>query len=773
MHRVELLAPAGTKASFIGAINAGANAIFMAGQRYGARAFADNFSETELEESIFYAHTRGVEVFIVVNTLMFDNEIEALLSYTDTLVKHKIDALIVQDLGLIKLFCDRYPNTPIHASTQVNAHNIAHVKFLKSLGVKRVILARETSIDVIRQIKQEIDIELEVFIHGALCVSYSGNCLMSSILNKRSGNRGACSYSCRLPYELIKDDEVISESSYLMSAKDLMTIEYINELIEAGVDSFKIEGRMRKPEYVIQTVLSYRKAIDAYLENKTINTKEEISKLERVFNRDYTKGYMFNEIPKDINNSYRPNHVGIKAGVVLDYQKGFATIKLSESLRNGDGYRVIGEIDYGNDVTYMEDKTGKIIKEAYAGQTIKLEVKQKVIIGSDLYKTTDSALEKGLEIYLNTNYKVFPLKGYVKAYVDKKLTLSVSVGSKVLEVSSEEELAFAINQPTLEDSIMDSFKLGDTPFYFEELIVYTDQLTFVPKKVISDLRRQMVEMIYQTQTIRTERTIKPSVFHNGFVYNDQESLIVKVHTKDQMKAAIEAGIETIYYDDILDITGIEHSNLIPVKKRIYEQDSDYLIKGPSVINEIGMLIHNETKYPLYAEEFLNVTNIYTANVLSNFGVERITLSSELDAPLVSEFSNRYLTQFGGRPNLEMVIYGKKDLMISKYCPVAKSYGYKPNCKLCFKNQYYLKDQSNGKFALLNDGNCNMRIMDSMPVVLIDKIESLRNAHIKTFRLDFTTESSKQTKEIILSFKRALEGKVKALNILKFRTGRYV
>ncbi|MFA6801151.1 MAG: U32 family peptidase, partial [Acholeplasmataceae bacterium] len=416
MNKVELLAPAGTKEAFIHAINAGANAIFMAGQKFGARAFATNFTVEDIIDAIAYAHLRHVLVYITINTLTFDDEIEDLLAYTDDLVKHHVDALIVQDIGVMALLIQRYPNTAIHASTQVNAHHVSQVKFLKSLGVKRVILARETNLQTIKEIKKAVDIELEVFIHGALCISYSGNCLMSSILNHRSGNRGSCAYSCRLPYQLLEENKVISDKTYLLSAKDLMTLEYIDELIEAGIDSFKIEGRMRKETYVSQTVAIYRKSMEAYNQQKTLDLTHDIDLLKRVFNRAYTKGYMFDEIPKDINNDFRPNHIGINIGKVIDYKQSYALIQLTESLENGDGFRIIGDHDYGNIVTFMKNTNDEVVKKALLNDQVWLKIKERVSIGDLVYKTLDAALEKSLSVFSDENYKLIPLKGYVKAF---------------------------------------------------------------------------------------------------------------------------------------------------------------------------------------------------------------------------------------------------------------------------------------------------------------------------------------------------------------------
>jgi putative protease len=748
----------------------------MAGHRFGARAFAENFTEADLKEAIDYAHLRGVSVFIVVNTLMFDDEISEVIKYTDELVKNNIDALIVQDIGLIKIFCERYPNTAIHASTQVNAHNLNHVLFLKSLGVKRVILARETSLDVIKAIKATVDIELEVFIHGALCVSFSGNCLISSIINKRSGNRGECAYNCRLPYKLVKETEVIAEESYLMSAKDLMTLEYLEDLIEAGVDSFKIEGRMRKKEYVTQTVLSYKKAIDAYFAGRKIDKTAEIDKLKRVFNRDYTKGYMFNEVPKELNNDFRPNHMGVEIGKVLSYTNNLAEIHLNEDLRNGDGFRIVGSHDYGNTVTFMQRKNGTIIKEAYKGETIFLEVKETVFKDSLLFKTTDSTLEKELIIYQNPNYKIVPLKAFLKVFVGSPIEIDLTDDQgHYIHLESDYVVEQFKTTPLDETTIQTQFlKFGDTPYFFEELSIYTDHISFVPVKMFNEFRRMLIEQLNSTRTERDSRIIEThNHIENGFIYDDQERLVVKVHTKEQLEVAIESNIETIYYDDLIDIKDFNHPNLIPATKRILEDIKDYHIDGLTLVNELGGIYLGQGKYPIITDEFVNVTNIHTAALLSTKGVLRISLSSELDKDHILAFSSAYHQYYQGYPNLEMVLYGHKDLMISKYCPVAKTFDYKPNCKLCFKNQYYIQDHTTGKFALLNDGNCNMRIMDPMPLLLIDQIEALRRANIKTFRLDFTTESKTKMKSIIKSFKQALDQKPYKIELDRYRTGRFI
>jgi U32 family peptidase len=772
LKNIELLAPSGSKESLIGAINAGANAIYLAGKRFGARAYAANFEEDEIKSLIRYAHLRGVFVYVAINTLIFNDEVDDLLAYTDFLVNQDVDAFIVADLGMISLLTKRYPNTEIHASTQVNTHNINQVKFLKELGVKRIVLARETSIDVIKQIKKNIDIEIEVFVHGALCVCYSGNCLMSSMIGGRSGNRGECAQPCRLPYKLYKGPQLISDESYLLSTKDLMTLEYVDQLIDAGVDSFKIEGRMRKPEYVIQSVLSYKKAIEAYQERKVIQLSNEIFKLKKVFNREYTKGYILNEKPNDINNSYRPNHLGVELGTVIDYKDNKAIISLVDTLEINDGYRIIGTKDYGNIVSRII-KGDVLVKKAFPNEIIKLDVSEKIEIGSKILKTLDANLESSLSIFLDENYKTISLKGEVNAYIGNFLKLDIKDFNYSISLQSEKVLEKASNVAVNKEQITDQIsKLGNTPFYFEELIVNTDNECFIPIKLMNELRRQAIDEIKAlreinrrdhqiVQTKETFKDSKPTPFE----------LTVKVTTKEQYDAVAQAGIETIYYEDILDIKS-QNRHTFKVLKRI-QQKGNHLINEPSVVHEVGSLLSNPSQHPMITGEFFNVTNIYTANLLFQHHALRVTLSPELSKVRVKEFIDIFRRKLNYHPNLELVVYGRVDLMISKYCPIAKTYKTKQDCHLCELNQYYLEDRMKSKFPLINDGNCNIRILNHKPHHLIEYVLDIKESGIEKIRLDFTTERKDEVLDVINQFKKAMDGELIKPNPKGITYGRFL
>lgn len=771
MSHVELLAPAGNLEAMIGAINAGADAVYLGGKKFGARAFSNNFEEQNLIDAIRYAHLRSVFVYVTINTLIFDDEVEDLLQFTDLLVKHHVDALIVQDLGMMDLLIRRYPNVAIHASTQMNIHNISQVKFLKKLGVKRIVMARETPLSLIRQIKKQVDIELEVFVHGALCVSYSGQCLMSSMQGGRSGNRGACAQPCRLTYKLFKENQVVSNQSYLLSTKDLMTIEYIDQLIEAGVDSFKIEGRMRKPEYVIQTVLSYRKAIENVQKKVKMNLNQEIDKLERVFNRAYTKGYVMDEDPKAINNEFRPNHLGVPIGTVINYKNHKAVIQLTGTLSVNDGYRIIGESDYGNLVSRIMINN-QLVKTAHASDIIELDVPETVSKGSMVVKTLDQELESDLAAYLDPNYKLIGIKAYVYAKQNEPFRMRITDGKNTVESISEEILERAEQAPVTKSQIIEQCsKLGNTPFYLISIDVDTDNHIFIPIKKINELRRKAIEQLMIKILSRSESVICENIDLGPSGFSDQPSqMVVKVTTEDQLSAAITRNIGTIYHEDLLHVTSNGNTTFIPALKRI----RFYLKKTESqqvVIQELGNLL--EPNQSLIADEFLNVTNIYTTHLLSQYHVKSVTLSPEIGRENLLAFSKRYEQKFGTKPSLELVVYGREDLMISKYCPIAKTYKTKVDCHLCELNQYSLQDRLGQKMPLINDGNCNIRILNSKPLELIEYLDEIKRLGIQTLRLNFTVEDREETEHVIKNYQNAInDGKIK-LNSKTYTTGRYL
>ncbi len=774
MDKVELMSPVGDKQAFIGAINAGCDALYLAGKKFGARAGAPNFEQSELSELIRFAHLGDVKVYVTVNTLIFDDEINSLLEYTDYLVQNHVDALIVQDFGVMSMLCSRYPNTPIHASTQTNTYSLEQALFLERLGIKRIILARETNLQTAIRIKQNTKLEVEVFVHGALCVSYSGNCLFSSMFGGRSANLGECAQPCRLPYSLVRENEDLNEPSYLLSSKDLMTLDKIPELIESGIHAFKIEGRMRKPEYVIETTRQYRMAINLHYANKTIDTFQAIDRLKRVFNRDYTNGFLFFAKPHTTNQSLRPNHIGVEAGIVESCRQGKLTLRLMDNLQVGDGVRFLSGSDYGMEISRIQ-RNNEYVKMAEIGDLITLDVSVPIDIGTMMVKTLDKTIDMEAKLFLDPSYKRVPFEGKFVVQLDKPLILTLSALGHTASITSEFIAVLAIKQPTLISQMRDQLdKLGNTPYYWDKLEIIADENLFIPVKILNELRRNAFSLWEDEMTARTFPAINKyfSTFHGKF-RSASPGVVAKVETLDQFHVVVNSGIKIIYFNDSLSIEpamypGIE---MYAVKNRIAQKITTSSPALPSVISDLGQI--PEPGIAWIGDQFMNVTNIYSAAFLADHGASYVTLSPELQQSRLESFYTTYLNIFGHNPNLEIVVYGRLDLMISKYCPIAKSTGInRTQCNLCLENQYYLKDRSDGLFPLLNDGFCNIRLLHSKPVFLLDNLAFLKIAGITRFRFDFTTENSEETKTILKLWSLAENNNLPKLEKTRFTTGRF-
>src|SRR5581483_8231549 len=387
--------------ALVAAVENGADAVYLAGQHFGARKFARNFTDEELRRGIDFAHVRGVKVFVTVNTLVFNEEFRDLVPFLATIREAGADAIIVQDLGVMRVLRDLFPDLPLHISTQATVHNSKGVQWLEDLGAERAILAREMTLKDITQMKQKSGAELETFVHGALCYCYSGQCLMSSVIGERSGNRGACAYTCRLPYDMTANGEVMPEveQKHVLSSKDLNQIESIPQLIESGVTSFKIEGRMKRPEYVAVVTRAYRNAIDRHYAGDFHITQDEHRAVMAVFNREFTPGYLEGKEKWAFTSWDTDGNRGTPLGEVVASGRGFVTVKLFDVLHVKDGISVIhaphegsqrdeAPEEYGFTVSQI-DFGGRWITEASPGMTVTLKGFAPSSPGDKVYKTAD------------------------------------------------------------------------------------------------------------------------------------------------------------------------------------------------------------------------------------------------------------------------------------------------------------------------------------------------------------------------------------------------
>ena len=424
----EILSPCGSMEAFLAAISAGADAVYLAGKMFGARSFANNFTDEELVYVINYAHLYGVKVYVTCNILIFEHEVENFLNFIEFLHKNNVDAVIMQDIGMIDLVHKTFPNLEIYGSTQMHIHNLEGAFMAKALGLKRIVLARETPLTLVKEIKEKTGLEVEVFVHGALCVSYSGMCLFAASIGPRSGNRGTCSGCCRLPYQVLNSKkEVLNTEKYPLSMKDLMTLQELDKLIAAGVDSFKIEGRMKSPSYVYTTTKLYKETRDNYLKTKKIViNKKDIYNLKNIFARPYTKGYLLNANNNDVIFPKSPNHQGVKVGEVVKTSKNLVKIKCSDTISIHDGLRIVNDdFEYGLVLNEFR-KNNKQVYKAFKNDYITFRVNKLIPINSRVIRTYASEIEDNISNEIKNKKRRVPISLKIIIQKEKPIKLIIT-----------------------------------------------------------------------------------------------------------------------------------------------------------------------------------------------------------------------------------------------------------------------------------------------------------------------------------------------------------
>lgn len=589
---MELLVPAGDINSFYAALNNGADAIYLSGKMFGARSYAKNFTADELKTVLKLGKIYGVKIYVTMNTLVKENEVEDFLKEVEFLYSLGVDAILMQDFGMISLCLEKYPNLVIHASTQVNSSSYETIKLLYEMGVKRVVLPREMSVDEIKKI--DIPIEIEVFIHGALCVSYSGNCLFSSMLGGRSGNRGECVGSCRLPYKLYKDKTLIDEG-YLLSMKELNTSLDIKQL-PSNITSLKIEGRMKSPSYVGFITKYYRKILD----DEELTTKD-LEDLKSMFYRGFTKGHLFND--EDLINKKSPNHLGSHLGKVIDVNDDRIRIELDRPLLQGDGIR-FRESNKGMIVNFLYDLKDNLINKGNPKQIVEVDNKVKLTSLDEVRKTTD----KFLEITDFTIIRKVPINIEVKAKVGEVFTLSFSDLSHTVTYTGN-VVEKSINNPISKERLISQLeKLGNTPFVSKHINIDMDEDIFIRIGDLNVARRTL-----------SERLI-------GERLNDYKEPIINEVTFDK--------INTKEIIDLEDYQVVER-NPFNIKD---------ILKDKSIVSNL----YKPTS-DVVASYHLNVFNSYTAYYLYKLGYKAVTLSVELNNIELKDLIESIRKRFGNIP----------------------------------------------------------------------------------------------------------------------------
>jgi len=771
MSTIELLAPVGHREGLMAAVANGADAIYIGGAAFGARKEAA-FNHEELIEAIKFCHLHQVKVYVTVNTTVFDSELDDLTEYINFLYLNDVDAIIVQDIGVANLVKQLYPDFELHFSTQMTLHNTKGVEFAKNFGASRAVIARENTIEDIRAMS-EVGIELETFVHGALCFSYSGQCLMSSMIGGRSGNRGACAQTCRLPYELVDltTQETLDSKmgSYLLSPRDLKTIDQIGELIETGVTSFKIEGRLKKAEYVAAVVKAYRQAIDSYLATKQVKVPTESHEdMEQIFNRGFTKGYLFHESGPDWIGADRPNHRGILIGKVTQVKDKRVVILLTKELDLQDGLRFVGVKDYGYQVQKMFVK-GADVKKANPG-LVEMECPFPVMVGMEVYKTTSVALAKRLE---KTEIGAIPIYGEVSAKVGESFHLTIwdEIGHTVT-VSNPEPIERAKTTPLGEERLRKQLcKTGSTPFVFELLTIKLDEQMTMPISVLNQLRRQALDQLEQLRQqhycrqVSEVEIVKPT----PYIGSDEVKLTVSVRQMKQLMAVLEQQeVHEVYYKNLKTFSqaftfAMEKGRLLtPHLPRVVSDSAMDMIVNkfrelpiPGVlVGDYGVLEALKAEsYPVLADFSFNANNVQSLEVLKELGVKRGTLSYE-----VTKKQIKALMAKAPLP-VEAIVYGRAPMMVTKHCPLKLHFqGEAGKCQghYCMKGSYGVRDRKDKVMPILKTGKCLIEIFNAQRLILIEYLQELKAMGVRNFRLEFTNEEPEEVAQIVQAYVGALK-----------------
>lgn len=723
----ELLAPAGNMEALRAAVSNGCDAVYLGLEKFGARAYSDNFTIESLAEAIDYAHLRDVKIYVTMNTIVFEDEIADMQEQLEQLNAIGVDGIIVQDLAVFDYVAGNFVDMEVHCSTQMGIDDLEGTLLFKEMGADRVVMAREVDIADVKQIRKAAKIPIEVFVHGALCVSYSGNCLMSGLIGYRSGNRGRCVGSCRKPYELLDRETGLSfGTSYLLSMKDLNTIDHIEEL--KSIDSLKIEGRMKEPAYVANVVKRYREALDGDIR------QTDKDALQKTFNRTYTEGYMFGEEPGNITNIQRPNNFGYEIGKVRGSYKGMYEIALTKTLHQNDIIRIDHENEDVNlSVARLYDKDGMLINQA--DKTCYIKIKEKLSPGDVVYKTKDYLFYKELEADLDKEFRRFPLDLKVYAYPGAALVIDAEGFGLQYLYESEEILEEAVNNPTDREQVVKHLsRLGDTVFTLGD-VEFESYNAFVPAKLLNSARRQIVQGLYDAKLAKWKKRTKEDVPRESIAFPLQKPyLTATVTTQEQYDACKACGIKDVYFD-----------NIIRRNQNVYEDREGELLLG----GYGGIYRYRDTN-PFVTDYSLNVVNAASCYDLYRLGAKRVTLSYELNRRQIQELIASYEEVNGGNPALEMIVYGRAPLLFTKYCPLKKM----GQCGSCRKRSYELKDEY-GEFPVLNHEDCSTTILNGKVLNLLDEMPQIDG--VEAFRLNFTIESGAEVKRVIGLAQQKLAG----------------
>jgi len=771
----ELLSPAGDWDCVRAAVANGADAVYFGMPRFNARMRAENFSEKELPEVVAFLHNHGVKAYVALNVLIFTDELEVAVSELRTLADAGVDAVIIQDVGLAEISRRMFPDLRVHASTQMTITSPEGVRFAESLGVRQVVLARELSLRELE--KFPAILPLETFVHGALCVAYSGQCLTSEALGRRSANRGECAQACRMPYELVVDGVVqdLGDKRYLLSPQDLAAVREIPALLERGVVSFKIEGRLKSPEYVAAVTRVYRKALDAAMEGRPSEpAPEDWYQLEMTFSRGLFSGWMHGVNHQELVSARFGKKRGALVGRVTRVGRDFAEIDdAGVALKPGDGV----VFDTGGDTEH--EQGGRLFQ--VAGNRISFEQAHvdfsKIPIGSRVWKTDDPALNRELRTTFAGQLHGRPArKKPLDLTVDGSAGLPLRVESNGFVIESTIPLEAARTRPLTDEVLRSQFgKLSETPFALRDVSNNLAGDVILPLGELNRLRRELVFRLAEKDApARPSITLSDILPAQSGLPASEARLTVLCRTDEQLEAALEAGITELYadYEDIRRYKeavarvrthgGAQIALATPRIQKAGEEGFFKIIENAApdgvLIRNVGAISHFLNSPLRRIGDFsLNVANPVAASVFHALGVERLTISHDLNV-------GQILALLRAAPPdwFELTLHQHMPMFHMEHCVFAAfmSDGTDyTNCgRPCEKHRVHLRDRVGIEHPLRADVGCRNTLFHAVPQSGAGFYEQFHAAGLRHFRIELLEESAAETLRVISSYLDLLAGK---------------
>ncbi|HXE64920.1 MAG TPA: U32 family peptidase [Bryobacteraceae bacterium] len=784
------MSPAGHWPQLRAAVEAGADAVYFGLRHFSARAKV-GFTLAELPEAVRLLHGRGVRGYLTFNTLVFEHELAAAAQTIAAVAEAGIDALIVQDVGILQLAREIAPDLELHASTQMSITDAAGVRFARDLGVHRVTLARELSLSEVRTIFEQTACELEIFVHGALCVAYSGQCFSSEAWGGRSANRGQCAQACRLSYDLMVDgeQEPLGDARYLLSPGDLCTVSNVPEIVAAGVASLKIEGRYKDADYVALTTKAYRDAVDrawAGLEADRAQLAAEMGRLEQVYSRGLGPWFASGTNHQSVVRGRAPRHRGVCAGKVVSVLPESVVIapeRIASPLKPGDGvvfdaadWRSPGEPEEGGRL-YSASPRAKNLEIAFANGAIRFD---RIRPGDLVWRTDDPALHAFAKPYTEAPAPVRKQRvdAAVSARAGSPLEGVWTCGAVSVTVTSDSPLSAARNQGLSLEVVKEQFsRLGNTPYELGEVTLHAEGAPFVPSSVLNSMRRQAVEQLQAAQTAPRELQVRaPAAVLERFrseahrqTSHDSRQLHLLVRTPEQLEAALHLAPSSITLD-YLDLYGLRpsveqvRSSAIPVRvasPRVLKPGEARIVnflrgfECPIVVRASGIL-HSLADREMIGDFSLNAANSIAAAEYFRRGVSRLTPTHDLNAAQIADLAGAC-----GADRFEVIAYQHLPVFHTEHCVFCRflstGTSYKDCGRPCEKHRVELRDESGRSHPVLADVGCRNTVFGAEAQEASQHLKSWLDAGIRHFRLEFAHETGSEVELVTRAFQQAITG----------------